>query len=302
VDLLTIGEAFDDLVMAGLPRLPRLGEELRVATLSQHPGGGALITGVGCARLGLDVGLMSAVSRRTTARLREEGLTLVNLRRASEPSAVTVALSTPHDRAFVTFDGVNAVLEPRLLGAVTHRRRWPRHVHFALGPRRCRDWVAVVSRLQEKSVTTSWDFGWHEHLVNDASFLRLLATLDWVFVNEREAALYARARDLGSAVKRWRGMAKRTVIKRGARGALAVGGRGAIRSGAFKVKPVDTTGAGDAFNAGFLSALLANAPIDRALRLGNYLGAHSTLAAGGVDGLRRRPTLPAWATRILEAA
>ena len=302
MDLLTIGEAFDDLVMAGLPRLPRLGEELRVSTLSQHPGGGALITGVGCARLGFDVGLISAVSPRTMTRLREEGVTLVNLRRANEQSAVTVALSTPDDRAFVTFDGVNAVLEPRLLGAIAHRRQWPRHVHFALGPRRCRDWLPVVARLQEKNVTTSWDFGWHEHLVKDASFEPLLARLDWVFVNEHEAALYARARDVGSAVKRWRVMARGTVVKRGARGALALTSGSAVASKPFNVKPVDTTGAGDAFNAGFLSALLANAPIDRALRLGNYLGAHSTLTAGGVDGLRRRLALPAWAARILEAA
>jgi sugar/nucleoside kinase (ribokinase family) len=297
-----MGEAFDDLVMAGLTRLPRLGEELRVTSLSQHPGGGAIITAIAASRLGVRAGTMSAISTGTALHLRREGLAFTNLRRPAERSAVTVALSTARDRAFVTFDGVNRRLEARLLKALAGLRRLPRHVHFAIGPRRCDRWSAAAARLQSRGVTTSCDFGWHPHLAGDPQFGRLLAAMDWVFVNEKEATLYTRTRALPAALARWRGLARGTVVKRGARGALAVTRDGVVRAPAVRVVPVDTTGAGDAFDAAFLAAILNGASIRDALRLGNYVGAQSTRAAGGVDGLPAHARLPRWARRILEAA
>ena len=180
-------------------------------------------------------------------------------------------------------------------------RRLPRHVHFALGPRRCGRWIPVVRRLRSRGVTTSWDFGWNERLIQDAHFERLLDIVDWVFVNEREARMYARARGLRSALDRWRDLAPATVVKRGARGALAVTAAGVVREPAIRVAAVDTTGAGDAFNAGFLAAMLSAASVRHSLRLGNSVGAQSTRATGGVDGLPARRRLPRWATQLLEA-
>ena len=55
----------------------------------------------------------------------------------------------------------------------------------------------------------------------------------------------------------------------------------------FSVRAVDTTGAGDAFNGGFLAARLAGRTPKPSLRAGNRMGALSTRAAGGIDGLPR---------------
>src|SRR5262245_19361821 len=118
MDLLTVGESFEDVVFSGLSRLPRLGEELRVDALSIHPGDGAIITAVAAARLGLRAGVLSAVSAANEARLRRERVAVTNVRRTDERGAVSVALSTAHDRAFVTFDGVNRVIEPRLIAGL----------------------------------------------------------------------------------------------------------------------------------------------------------------------------------------
>jgi sugar/nucleoside kinase (ribokinase family) len=302
LDLLTVGEAFEDIIFAGLPRLPRLSEELRVRSLSRHPGGGAIITAIAAARLGLRVSTISAVSSWNASMLRGERIALVNLRRPSEPGAVTVALSTRRDRAFVTYEGVNRVLEPRLLAAARRVTRLARHVHFALAPRRCRAWVPIVQRLRTRGTTTSWDFGWHAQLLTDAGLPALLGALDWVFVNEREATLYTRTRTLGGARRAWGTLARGVVIKRGPRGAIVLAGGRNVNVTTRKLTAVDTTGAGDSFNAGFIVGLLANASPAVSANLGNYLGGRSVGATGGVDGLPRQSDLPAWARRIVAKA
>jgi len=71
------------------------------------------------------------------------------------------------------------------------------------------------------------------------------------------------------------------VAKLGSRGCAALHEGALLRADAFKVQPVDTTGAGDSFNAGFLHAWRRKAPLREALRFGTACGAISTLGVGG---------------------
>ena len=52
IDLLTVGEAFQDLIFVGLPHMPRSGEELRTPQFVSTIGGGAVITAAAASRLG----------------------------------------------------------------------------------------------------------------------------------------------------------------------------------------------------------------------------------------------------------
>jgi sugar/nucleoside kinase (ribokinase family) len=274
LDLLTVGEAFQDLIFVGLPHLPRRGEELRVRQFVATVGGGAVITATAAARLGLRTLVVSALSAEAAVALRRDRVQVVNLKRVSEPHAVSVSLSTTSDRSFVTFNGVNDRLEGRLPAAIA--RHPARHVHLAFAPRDCGRWTRIVNRLRARGVTTSWDFGWNPRLRTAAGFSALIEAADLVFLNEAEAALYARAHR----------RARNTVIKLGPRGSRW----GTVSAPAPRVRAVDTTGAGDAFNGGFLFAWLGGRPARECLRLGNFVGAQSTLAAGGVDALPTRPT------------
>ncbi len=291
VDIVTVGEAFEDLIFAGLPRLPRPGEEIRVPVFHATIGGGAVITAIAAARLGLAVGVMTAIAAPGATILRSERIRLINVRKAAERTAVSVALSTAHNRSFVTFEGANRLLEPRLrreLRAVAGR---PRHIHFALGPSNCRAWLPVVNRLRANGVTTSWDFGWNERLVADRGFATLSRAVDWIFVNEQEARLYSRS--LADA--------RNTIVKRGAHGATLATSQGTVRLAAPRAQVVDTTGAGDAFNGGFLAALVRGGNPRAALRLANYIGARSTEGIGGIAALPVTEALPVWARRTLGA-
>ncbi|HXG87978.1 MAG TPA: carbohydrate kinase family protein [Vicinamibacterales bacterium] len=290
-ELLTVGEAFEDLIFLDLPRLPRAGEEVKTNGFVATFGGGALISAVAARRLGVRCRVVSGLSDRAVGYLRAQGVGVRNLRRSGEPHAITAALSTATNRSFVTFNGVNDRLEDRLLRALAEERA--RHVHFAFFPRSCRHWEPVVHRLREAGITTSWDFGWNEALLDDRRFQHLLRALNYAFFNAQEAVLYSGRRTLDAAVTQWRRSPMPVVIKLGASGSRWVGGPTDLRAATRRARVVDTTGAGDAFNGAFLAARLRGLDPRMSLRLGNHVGTASTRCAGGLDGLPSLDELPA---------
>jgi sugar/nucleoside kinase (ribokinase family) len=283
-ELVSIGEAFDDFIFYDLPRLPRPGEELKTSRFARVPGGGAITTAVTAARLGISTRVVSGLSDAGRAWLKNEGIAFRDLRRPDERAAITVAISTGRDRSFVTYNGVNDVLEPRLLDLAARLRpdQVPRpHVHCAFYPARCRRWVPIVRQLKTRGFRVSWDFGWNAPMAGDAGLVELVRELSLVFVNEAEARLYSRQTSRASIFAWWRRTASATVIKLGRRGAACLSPDGVVRAPAIRVHAVDTTGAGDAFNGGFLAAYLRGRDIGACLRAGNRSGARATKRAGG---------------------
>lgn len=289
--LLTAGEAFDDLVFVGLERLPGLGEEIKTDRFHASIGGGAVITAVAAARLGFPTSILSALSDSTAARLRDEGIRVTNLRRRGEPHAITAALSTTTERSFVTYTGVNAVLEPRLLRALSAPRAT--HLHVALSPGRLGAWTRLIRRLRTRGLTVSCDIGWNETLAGHDGLRDFFDACNLVFLNELEAPLYTRSSSLDDAYALLRNPRDQIVVKLGAIGSRWLRAGGDVVMPAPRVSnPVDPTGAGDAFNAGFLAAWLRGAAPAACLATGNAVGAASTRAAGGVDSLPMLADLP----------
>jgi sugar/nucleoside kinase (ribokinase family) len=286
-DLLCFGEAFDDFVFHRLPHLPRPGEEIKSEAFVRTVGGGAVITACAARRLGTSSRVVSSLGPEGAARLDAEGVSYRNLRGEGEAPALTVALSTELDRSFVTFEGGNRFVEERLLEVLGEEQA--RHFHGALHPRRPREWKALLIELRSAGATCSWDFGHNPDLVRDArsrlELEELLGTLDILFVNEPEAKLYSGRSRLEEALDFFRGRARLTIVKRGAEGCSWVGGDGVGSSPGIPVTALDTTGAGDAFDAGYLHAFLADLPLETRARTANRVGALSTRRAGGVDGL-----------------
>jgi ribokinase len=128
-------------------------------------------------------------------------------------------------------------------------------------------------------------------LLQDDNFLPLVWALDYVFLNEQEALLYSQRTSMRAAIRFWQRHPKAVVIKLGAKGSRLISGEARMRSKPLRVKVVDTTGAGDAFNGGFLYALLRGQTLPKCLEMGNRVGALSTQMAGGIDGLPRRADL-----------
>jgi sugar/nucleoside kinase (ribokinase family) len=290
VRLICAGEAFEDLIFVGLSRLPELGEEIKTDRFESTIGGGAVITSVKAARLGMTTTLISALSDSAVTRLKKERVKITNLRKRGEPHAITAALSTGADRAFVTYNGVNTKLEGRLARILSQpastkreaRSQGRAHVHLCLYPHDCRRWAQLVINLRGRGLTTSWDFGWNEPLSNDRGLIELIDALDFVFVNEHEARLYTGEQTLEASIRHWKERKAITIIKIGEQGAVWIAPNKDLHVAAPKVKVVDTTGAGDSFNAGFLVAWMHGKSAEQCLKAGNRVGAESTRQAGGI--------------------
>jgi sugar/nucleoside kinase (ribokinase family) len=287
--LLTAGEFFFDLIFFNLRRLPRMGEELVTENFALELGGGAVTTALTAARLGQPVGIAtvlgsSALDQFALQQLAARGVGCDDVRQEKgKIGGLTVAVSLRHDRYFLTSAGANAGVESYLLEpGVRARLARAQHVHFGLSPRRWEPFSELVEWLHARGVTTSWDLGWHPEAVRQSGFRALFGRLSVVFLNRPEALRYARAATPREALQRMARRGQCFVIKLGAQGAMALGPEGSFhRAPGLKVRARETTGAGDAFNGGFLYAWMSGAGLANCLRAGNVCGALSTTAPGG---------------------
>jgi len=288
--LLCAGEAFEDLVFT-LDRFPDPGEEVKTDHFTATIGGGAVLTAVHAARLGMKAGVISALGDAAVAQLRRERVTVTNLRKPKEPHAITAAMSTEDDRAFVTFNGVNAKLEARLATAIAAFARAadspagqaPQHIHLCFYPHDCAQWTRILARLRKRGITTSWDLMWSEPLTADRGVTDLIDALDFVFVNELDARLCTGEPTLEGAAAHWRQRRAITIVKQGDHGATWVAPDRDIHFPAPRVTVVDAIGTGDAFNAGFLVTWMRGASPAQCLAAGNKLSAATMRHAGAIS-------------------
>lgn len=282
--LLVAGETFEDLIFAGLPRLPGPGEEIRTNSFRRTFGGGALISVAWARSEGLEVDLLSALPPRVGRTLDSEGIGYRNLRKAGEPHAVTACLSFGAERSFATFTGANQALERRIFMALKRAGSTSPFgaALLALSPYVCAGWAELQCAMRRvgEMAEVFWDFGYDEHLPRRDGFLELLRSSAGVFVNAQEAHLYdgpggllQRAADGGTLV----------VVKHGAEGAELFGKPETRVAAPIPLHGVrDTTGAGDAFAAGFLARRLRGGSLEEQLAAGNACGARSVQHLGGL--------------------
>ncbi len=286
--LIAAGEFFFDLIFYQLQRLPKLGEELVTRNFGLALGGGAPNTALAAARLGSKVQLATVLGDTVLddfaiGELKKHGIGASLIRRERKSmGAVTVSVSLPQDRFFLTYPGSNTHLDKYLLAPATRRSLGrSSHVHFALSPRNWEPYAHLAGWLKRESVTTSWDLGWHPEAVKLPGFRALYAGLDVIFLNKIEALRYTGEKSPEKAIRKISSPGQVVVVKLGEAGAMAIDDGTLVTAKGIKVDAIDTTGAGDAFNGGFLHAWMDRLPLIDCLRAGNVCGAFSTTKPGG---------------------
>ncbi|SDK05203.1 Sugar or nucleoside kinase, ribokinase family [Lentzea albidocapillata subsp. violacea] len=291
MDLLVIGDANPDVLVFGAPAAPAYGQaETLVDQGVLALGGSAAIVAHGAARLGLEVGLAAMVGRDAAGdfvldALKSAGVDIsACVRHESLPTALTVCLNQAGgDRAILTAPGCLAAFGPEHVPAVAAR-----HVHAAsyfLQPHLAAGLSEVFRTARAHGFTTSLD-------TNDdpSGEWKLPADLveqcTFVLPNHAEAVALTGAADPLPVLA---ATGTIPVVKVGRDGCVALSGGERITVRPPVVEPVDTVGAGDSFDAGFLAGWLRDGDLRTALALGAAAGALSTRGAGGVA------TQPSWA-------
>ena len=274
--VLCAGRVYGDLVFSGVPRLPALGTEVFADALSLHAGGGAYITAAWLAALGRPAELCAMLPREPFAGLvRAEamanGVGLAASRVATEGDPqLTVAHVAGGDRAFTTRRS-GAALPPAHLDALAMPGL--RHLHVS-ELSTLLEYPTLVAAARAAGLSVSLDCGWDDAMFTREDLATAFAGIDVFLPNEAEAEALGESALNAFALPL-------IVIKRGARGASARTPDGACHRPARELEAIDTTGAGDAFDAGFLHAWLGGHPLETSLALGNACGALAVTRRGG---------------------
>ena len=315
-DVLVVGDANPDLILRG-DVVPRFGQsEQLLDSADLTVGGSGAIVAHGLARLGLRVALVAVIGDDTFGALTRQQLSAAGVDTSelrtdpARPTGLSVILTHGDSRSTLTLIGSIAALDPAGIGPDLLRRA--RHVHassFFLQPQLAAGLADLFRRAREVGTTTSLDTNLDPADRWDG-LEEALAVTDILLPNRTEIlALAARypvsegtdvaGTDVGetdvggtvsggtdevvAAARVIAALGPLVVVKDGERGAVAVAVGGSVhREPGHPVAAVDSTGAGDSFDAAFLAARLRGLPLPEGLAVACRAGALSTLGIGGV--------------------
>jgi sugar/nucleoside kinase (ribokinase family) len=292
-DVSVVGELNLDMVLYGLPGHFELDREHLASNLSLTLGSSSAIFAHNLASLGNRVGFHSAVGadplgELSLGRLTESGVDVSAVRKfPGEQTGLSVILPQPEKRFILTYPGVMAAMRfedldrDRVFNA-RHLHLSSYFLHRALRPR-----VPDLFRLaKEKGLTTSMDTNDDPEDRWDRDVFDVFPWLDVLLPNEYEACRLAGVDDPARALDFLTTKVPLVAMKRGDKGSLARRAAEIFEATPIKVAAVDTIGAGDSFDAGFLHQFIRNARIEECLRYGNLTGALSTTKSGGTEAFR----------------
>jgi sugar/nucleoside kinase (ribokinase family) len=295
VDALVIGTTFLDIVLAGLPRSPRPGEEIWANDRVLCPGGIAN-NAVALARLGLTTAIVTPLGTDASGDLvagmlaEEVNLDLRRLHRdAGIDTPVTVSLGWGEDRALVS----HGRLDPLRVTAMASTLPLARTCFVSLQPEPAGWWSLERSHGAQVFAGVGYDdrHGW------SASILEQLDQVDTLVLNEMEALAYTRADDLDGAMRQLAELVPTVVVTRGAHGVRAIDSSGAgteLDLPALPISAVDATGAGDSFVSALMHAFVVGGTLVDRLRYA-VVGAGLTVSRlGGSNASPRVDEILAW--------
>lgn len=294
-----VGELNVDMILSGNDIVPEWNREKMIDTFEVVLGSSSAITACALASLGMDVRFISVVGdddfgRFCIAELRRMEVNTEHI--VSLPgmkTGVTLSFSTSSDRGLLTYPGSIPLVTPAyipegLLQAAGHLHFGSYYLQDGMRPH----WRALFQRMRSQGVSTSFDTGWDVRKQWDRKGINSLLMHTDLFIPSEEEALHIYSADnLGMVYELLPRAGGLTAIKQGSKGASLRAHDGSVISAEpYQVSPVDTTGAGDCFNAGMIYGYMYGYRGEELLHYANACGALSTLGVGGTGSL---PTVAA---------
>ena len=283
-----IGDLNVDVIISGMTEFPKLGGEIQCEDVQVVMGGSSSIFACRLAQLGASVDILGKLGKDpngeivlNTLRSNNVGVGNVMVERDIR-TGVTFSLTYPNDKAQITYLGSIASLEasevkPDLFDGYDHLHVSSIYLQLKL----LGALANIFAEAKNHGLTTSLDtqgdpLGKYEKIWD------ILEQTDIFLPNETEAKNITDSASPEIALEKLGSIVHTVVMKLGRLGAVARKGDKKVRVDAISINPVDTTGAGDSFDAGFIYYYLEkNEGLEDSVRFANALGALSCLHIGG---------------------
>ncbi len=293
-DVTIAGELNLDLVLYGLPTELAPEREIIADKMALTLGASSAIVAHNLSVLGNRVGFISRIGNDSLGegalgRLQDAGVDVSRVRRSEDvASGLTVILHHGAWRNILTYLGTISQLsfedlDLKYLSGARHFHLSSFYLQSRLRPRV----MDLFKQLKAAGLTISMD-------TNDDpddrwdGLSEVLPYVDVLLPNEREALKISGEDDLQGALARLAELVPTVVIKLGPEGSIGRRGKEQSRGAPVRVNAVDTIGAGDSFDAGFITQYVRGADLETCLTYGNLTGALSTTKPGGTEAFREK--------------
>jgi len=294
-DISVVGELNADLILYGLPATLEPEREHLADDFAITLGSSSAIFAHNISLLGSRVGFTSCIGgdplgKFCVDRLQESGMDVSGVKiLAGKTTGVTVILPLTKQRQILTYLGTTldlqfAHLDLNYLRSASHFHLSSFFLLRGLRPRI----PELFAQMKHAGLTTSLDTNDDPEGLWADDVKSVMKSVDIFLPNEREACKLAATNDVQDALEVLSQFVPIVVIKCGKKGVIAKRGKNQFQAPSFSVQTVDTVGAGDSFNAGFLHKFIFRCNLEECLQYGNAVAALSTTRAGGTEAFRDR--------------
>jgi sugar/nucleoside kinase (ribokinase family) len=294
-DLLVIGEINPDLILQGRDVTPAFGQaEKLVENAALTIGSSSVIFACGAAKLGLKIAFVGIVGddvfgHYMLGEMQKHRIDTTHcIISKQETTGLSVILSQPKDRAILTHQGSMASLRYTDIDQDLFKRA--KHLHlgsFFMLSSLQKDVANLFKNARSAGLTTSIDTNYDPLETWDSGLPGILEHTDVFLPNETEALQITRQERLDGALEKLSDIPT-LALKLGGKGGLAKQKDHVVMASPLNVNVIDTTGAGDTFDAGFLYGYLNHWTLEKSLQLACACGSLSTQ---GIGGTAAQPTL-----------
>ncbi len=293
-DVLVVGELNVDLILDDIEKFPEVGKEVLAQKMTLTLGSSSAIFASNISSLGAKVAFIGKIGKDKFGEVVLESLQNNNVDISmikidnTLGTGATVVLNVEEDRANTTYPGamdhltINDISDDDLKKA--------KHLHFSsyfLQPGMWGSLGELFRRAKKLGLTTSFDMQWDPQETWKLDIADVLPFVDVFLPNENELKLLTGKSDLNEAIDSVKSYTNVLVIKRGNKGSMVYTNNQLLDLAPFlNTQVVDAIGAGDSFNAGFISKFILGSDIAECQRFGNLTGAVSTTAAGGTTAFK----------------
>ncbi len=287
--MLVVGELNVDLILNNIDAFPKIGSEILADEMALTLGSSSAIFASNISTLGVRTAFIGKIGKDSFGELVIDSLkkkkvdTSLIQNSKTRQTGATIVLNFGNDRAMVTHPG--AMEELQVSGIKAEDLMSAKHMHVSsifLQPGIKKDIVLLFQRAKNLGLTTSLDVQWDPEEKWDVDFKSLLPLVDVFLPNNNEITAISGKGSVQESLNVLGPYANVIAVKLGKEGSM-----GYRQDETTVVKPylnnevVDAIGAGDSFNAGFLSAFLQKIRLKNCLERGNIMGAINTTGIGG---------------------